>query len=74
MLEISNELIILIVALIVVQLVLMVSALYDWVKQGQNLDNKTIWLIIIIFISTIGPVLYFLAAPRERHDSFLDDN
>lgn len=53
----------LIVPLIVIELVLVVAALYDLTRPGRRVkgDNKVIWALVIIFVSTIGPILYFLA-------------
>jgi hypothetical protein len=51
------------VPLIVLQLVLLVVALYDLTRPNRRVrgDSKVVWALIIIFVSTIGPILYFLA-------------
>ena len=74
MLEITNELLIIIIILIAFEFILLGYTLYDWMKQGKTLENRMVWLVVIVLVSTIGPILYFLLAPREKHDSFLDDN
>ena len=57
----------LILPLIVLQLVLLVAALYDLTRPGRRVrgDNKVVWALIIIFVTTIGPILYFLAGREE---------
>jgi Phospholipase_D-nuclease N-terminal len=51
------------VPLIVLQVVLLVVALYDLTRPNRRVrgDSKVVWALIIIFVSTIGPILYFLA-------------
>ena len=49
--------------LIIVEVVLLVAALYDLTRPNRRVkgDNKVVWALIIIFVATIGPILYFLA-------------
>jgi TctA family transporter len=51
------------IPLIALQLVLLVAALYDLTRPERRVrgDNKIVWALIIIFVSMIGPILYFLA-------------
>jgi hypothetical protein len=48
--------------LIILQLILLVAALYDLTRPGRRVrgDSKVVWALIVIFVSTIGPILYFL--------------
>ena len=48
--------------LLVLEIVLVVAALYDLTRPGRRVrgDNKAVWALIIILVSTIGPILYFL--------------
>jgi len=50
----------LIAPLLVIQLLLMIIALIDWVKVEHTRGPKWVWLLIIIFINTLGPIIYFL--------------
>jgi hypothetical protein len=49
--------------LIIVEVVLLVAALYDLTRPNRRVkgDSKVVWAVIIIFVATIGPILYFLA-------------
>ena len=49
--------------LIILQVVLLVAALYDLTRPNRRVrgDSKVVWALIIIFVTTIGPILYFLA-------------
>ncbi len=58
----------LLIPLIVLELVLLVWALYDLTRPGRRVagDNKLVWALIIIFVATFGPILYFLVGRRTE--------
>jgi hypothetical protein len=65
----DTSLIILLVApLLVIQLVLLVAALYDLTRPGRRVkgDNKIVWALIVIFVSMIGPILYFVVGREQE--------
>lgn len=45
---------------IVIQLILMLVALFDISKQKSLNGPKWLWLLIIIIVNTIGPIIYFI--------------
>lgn len=47
------------VPLMIVQLILMIAALVSVVKKEVPGSDKILWILIIIFVSTIGPIIYF---------------
>lgn len=51
--------------LLVVQLILMVVALIDWIRIEKTNGPKLLWLFIILFVSTLGPILYFIFGRKE---------
>ena len=51
--------------LIVIQLVLMTAALIDLNRKRSTNGPFILWVFIIIFINTIGPVLYFTVGRRH---------
>jgi hypothetical protein len=57
----------LILPLILLQVALLVAALIDVTRPGRQVrgDNKLIWVLIIIFVSLFGPLLYFLVGREE---------
>jgi hypothetical protein len=59
----TGALIAVLLPLLILQLVLLVAALYDLTRPNRRVkgDSKVMWALIIIFVSTIGPILYFLA-------------
>ena len=65
--DLFGPLLALILPLIVLQVVLLVAALIDLTKPDRRVrgDNKLIWVLIIIFVSLFGPLLYFLVGREE---------
>lgn len=55
-----------IMPLLVIQAILMVIALIDLWRTEDTNGPKTLWLIIIIFISILGPILYFVIGRRNH--------
>lgn len=58
----------LILPLLVLQFILVVIALVDLVKRDRTSlrgENKWIWLLIILFLNTIGPILYFVVGKKK---------
>lgn len=58
----TGTLIAVLLPLVVLQLILLVAALYDLTRPNRRVkgDSKVVWALIVIFVSTIGPILYFL--------------
>jgi len=51
--------------IVVIQLILLVTALIDLVRSEETNGPKLVWLFIIVLISILGPVLYFVIG-RKR--------
>jgi Phospholipase_D-nuclease N-terminal len=59
----TGALIAVLLPLLILQVILLVAALYDLTRPNRRVrgDSKVVWALIIIFVTTIGPILYFLA-------------
>ncbi len=56
--------------LIALQLILMIAALIDLSRrQKVTGGNKVPWLILIIFVNTIGPIIYFVLGRKDADES-----
>ncbi|WP_010677169.1 PLDc N-terminal domain-containing protein [Bacillus timonensis] len=55
----------LIAPIIVIQLILMVTALVDLGRSEETNGPKILWVFVILLISMIGPILYFVIG-RKR--------
>jgi hypothetical protein len=55
------------IPIILIQLGLLVWALYDLTRPARNVkgDSKVVWALIIIFVNLIGPILYFLVGRED---------
>jgi hypothetical protein len=56
----------LIAPLIVIQAILVLVAIIDWVKAEEFNGPKWIWFFIIVLGSMIGPIIYFIFGRRQR--------
>lgn len=52
--------------LIIIQVILVVVALIDLIKRENILGPKWMWTLIIIFVTTLGPIIYFVVG--RKHD------
>jgi hypothetical protein len=51
--------------LVLVWLALMVAALQDLYRRPTVRGSKLLWCIAIVFVSTIGPIAYFIFGRTE---------
>jgi len=58
---------VLLVPLLLIQLGLLVWGLYDLTRPGRKVrgDSKLLWGLVIILLSIVGPVIYFLFGREE---------
>lgn len=64
--SINVQTVLLFLPLTVIQLALMIAALVDLAKREKVTGgNKVVWALVIIFISIIGPIVYFVAGRKE---------
>lgn len=56
----------LIAPLIVIQLILVLVGLISLLKAPATRGPKWIWIPIIMFITLLGPVLYFVIGRKEE--------
>jgi ABC-2 type transport system ATP-binding protein len=65
--SLTPELLLLLVPLVVIQVGLMILAVVDLLRDDRRVrgGNKGVWAVVIVFVSMIGPILYFLAGREE---------
>ncbi len=63
----TEQIIALLAPVIVIQLGLMIAALYDLEKDERRVrgDNKLVWALVIVFVNVLGPIVYFTAGREE---------
>ena len=57
-----------IIPVVIIQLILLVTALLDWIKRPVLRGNRWVWLAVILFVNLFGPIIYFLFG-RSDEDS-----
>ena len=55
----------LIAPLLVIQAILMIIALVDLIRTEKTNGPKWMWVLIVIFINTFGPILYFIIGKKR---------
>jgi hypothetical protein len=62
-----EQIIALVAPIVVIQLGLMIAALYDLEKNERRVrgDSKLVWAVVIVFVNVIGPILYFVVGREE---------
>lgn len=56
----------LLIPLIILQLVLTAAALYDIFRNKRTKGPLWVWVLVVIFVTTIGPIIYFVAGREEN--------
>lgn len=51
--------------ILMLQLILMVTALVSCIREERMNGPKWLWILLILFVSLIGPVLYFVVGRRN---------
>jgi hypothetical protein len=62
-----TDLIALVVPLIVLQVALLLVAIYDLTRPDRRVrgDNKVVWAVVIVALQLLGPLAYFLFGREE---------
>ena len=63
----TEQILALLAPVILIQLGLMIAALYDLEKAERRVrgGSKLVWALVIVFLNIIGPILYFVAGREE---------
>ena len=51
--------------LLVIQLALMIAALFDWARRERTRGPKWVWLVVILLGSMVGSLIYFFIGREE---------
>jgi Phospholipase_D-nuclease N-terminal len=63
----TEQLILLIAPILLIQLALMIVALVDLERDERKVrgGRKVVWALVIVFVNIIGPILYFTVGREE---------
>lgn len=56
----------LIAPLLVLQFVLAAVAIVDIVRARQTRGPKWVWILVSLFVNTIGPIIYFIFGRKNQ--------
>ena len=56
----------LLIPVILIQLGLMVIALWDLIKREQTRGPKWLWVLVILFFNFIGPIIYLVVGRQDE--------
>jgi hypothetical protein len=54
------------IPVLIIQLVLMITALVDLIRREHTLGPKWIWVLVILLVNYIGPIIYFVAGRKDE--------
>lgn len=64
--QLFTDYIAIILPLIILQLILLVTAIVHLVRNDRlSQSNKIIWALVIIFVNIIGPIIYLIFGRKE---------
>jgi hypothetical protein len=63
----TEQVIALLAPIIIIQLGLMIAALFDLEKDERRVrgGSKLVWSLVIVFVNILGPIIYFIAGREE---------
>lgn len=61
-----GQLLLLLSPIIIIQLVLMIIALWDLIKREKTKGPKWLWAVIILLVNFIGPIIYLVIGREEE--------
>ncbi|MCD8570915.1 MAG: PLD nuclease N-terminal domain-containing protein [Alphaproteobacteria bacterium] len=64
--QLFTDYIAIILPLIILQLILLVTAIVHLVRNDRlSQSNKIIWALVIVFVNIIGPIIYLIFGRKE---------
>jgi len=61
-----QQYILFLIPVLIIQLVLMITALIDLIRREHTRGPKWIWAIVIVLVNYIGPIVYFVAGRKDE--------
>ena len=72
-LETLKELLPFLIPVLILDLCLIGWALVDWARRKRTKGPKWVWLLVILFVSTFGPIIYLVFGREEDQDAGYPD-
>ena len=68
-LDTLKELLPFLIPVLLLDLGLIAFALVDWARRKRTKGPKWVWLLVILFVSTFGPIIYLIFGREEEQDA-----
>jgi hypothetical protein len=65
-LQLLTKLIPLLIPLAIIELGLMIVALWDLIKREETRGPKWMWVLVIVLLNFIGPIVYLVAGRQDE--------
>ena len=56
----------LIIPVVLIELVLLITALVDLIRREKTNGPKWAWALVIVLVNFIGPIIYFIAGRKAE--------
>lgn len=64
-LEQISQMLPLLLPLVIIQLGLMIAALWDLSRRSATRGPRWLWAVVIVFVNVIGPLIYFTVGRED---------
>ena len=61
-----GQLLLLLIPIIIIQLVLVIIALWDLIKREKTKGPKWLWAVIILVVNFFGPIIYLVIGREDE--------
>ena len=55
----TAHILMMVIPLVIVQFTLLITAILSLVKKEVRSEDKILWALLIVFVGTFGPIIYF---------------
>lgn len=56
----------LLIPLVIIELALMIIALWDLIKREHTRGPKLLWVLVILLVNFIGPIIYLVIGRQDE--------
>lgn len=63
---ITKEIILMLLPIIIIQISLAVYCIIKILKEGVEIGNQTIWIVIVSILNLIGPILFLIIGRKKN--------
>lgn len=65
-LQVLTRLVPLLIPLFIIEVGLMIVALWDLIKRDQTRGPKWLWVLVIVLVNFVGPIIYLVVGREDE--------